>query len=101
MSDGFLARWSRRKRDEIRRHMTVLVMTPSRVVLVTISTSLAAMVLWPLALVWAYLEPSKPLAGGPAADAGSAALIDKLHEARQRLAALEARLPQQRTVAGG
>ncbi len=59
------------------------------------------LVLWPLALVWAYLEPSKPLAGGPAADAGSAALIDKLHEARQRLAALEARLPQQRTVAGG
>lgn len=56
------------------------------------------LVLWPLALVWAYLEPSKPLGGGTASDAESKALISKLREATQRLAALEARLPQQRAA---
>lgn len=53
------------------------------------------LVLWPLALVWAYLAADKPLAGGSAVEAGDRALIAKLHEARQRLAALEDRLPQQ------
>lgn len=57
------------------------------------------LVLWPLALVWAYLAPGKPLTGGSAPDANSKTLIDRLHEARQRLAALEGRLPQPR--AGG
>lgn len=59
------------------------------------------LVLWPLALVWAYLKPDKPLSGGSAAKAERTAVIGKLHEATQRLAALEARLPQQRTAAGG
>jgi cytochrome b561 len=57
------------------------------------------LVLWPLALVWAYLKSDKPLTGGSAAEVDNKALIDKLREARQRLAALEDRLPQQR--AGG
>jgi cytochrome b561 len=52
-------------------------------------------VLWPLALIWAYVAPNKPLTGGTTPDANDAALIAKLHDARQRLAALEARLPQQ------
>jgi cytochrome b561 len=56
------------------------------------------LVLWPLALVWAYLAKDKPLTGGSAAG-GDKALLARLHDARQRLAALEARLPQQR--AGG
>jgi hypothetical protein len=53
------------------------------------------LVLWPLALVWAYLAKDKPLTGGSAAS-GDKVLIAKLHEARERLAALEAKLPQQR-----
>lgn len=56
------------------------------------------LVLWPVALVWAYLEADKPLTGGVAVT-GDEALIAKLHDVRQRLAALEAELPQQR--AGG
>lgn len=56
-------------------------------------------VLWPLALVWAYLAPGKPMTGGSASKPEDLALIDGLREARQRLAALESRLPQQR--AGG
>ena len=62
---------------------------------------LITLVLWPLALVWAYLKPDKPLGGGFAAEAESNALIGKLHEARQRLAALEGRLLQPRPAAGG
>ncbi len=56
------------------------------------------LVLWPLALVWAYLTPNKPLTGGSAPKADDTALIGQLREARQRLAALESRLPQR---AGG
>jgi hypothetical protein len=52
-------------------------------------------VLWPLALVWAYIATDKPMTGG-AAENGDKALIAKLHDARQRLAALEAKLPQQK-----
>ncbi|MBR0819896.1 DUF3302 domain-containing protein [Bradyrhizobium liaoningense] len=58
------------------------------------------LVLWPLALIWAYLVPNKPLTGGAAKGAGDGALIAQLQEARRRLAALEGRLPQQ-TRAGG
>ena len=57
------------------------------------------LVLWPLALVWAYVDRSKPLTGGSATEPDNSALVAKLHDARQRLAALEAALPQQR--AGG
>jgi hypothetical protein len=49
--------------------------------------------------VWAYVDRSKPLTGGSATEPESGALVAKLHDARQRLAALEAALPQQR--AGG
>jgi uncharacterized membrane protein len=59
------------------------------------------LVLWPLALVWAYLKPDKPLAGTSADETEREAMIGALHEARQRLAALEHRLPQQRSTAGG
>jgi hypothetical protein len=53
------------------------------------------LVLWPLALVWAYVAPNKSPIGGAAPEANDAALIAKLHEARQRLEALQARIPQQ------
>ncbi|MGY0575588.1 DUF3302 domain-containing protein [Bradyrhizobium sp. RDM12] len=53
---------------------------------------LLTLVLWPLALVWAYLRTDRPVAGGPAA--GDAALIAELQEARQRLVILQERLPQ-------
>jgi hypothetical protein len=59
---------------------------------------LFTLVLWPLALVWAYLRTDRAVAGSPAA-AGDAALIAEFQKARQRLATLEARLPQRR--AGG
>ena len=59
------------------------------------------LVLWPLALVWAYLKSGKPMGGGSAAEAERKDLIGRLYEARQRLAALESRLPQQRAAAGG
>lgn len=59
------------------------------------------LVLWPLALVWAYLKPDKPLTGGEAPDARNKALIGNLHDAQQRLAALESRLPRQRATSGG
>lgn len=59
------------------------------------------LVLWPLALIWAYLKSNKPLAGGSATGTEGGALIGKLHAAQQRLAALEARLPRQRNPTGG
>jgi cytochrome b561 len=58
------------------------------------------LVLWPLALIWAYLAPNKPLTGGAAPRTDEAALIAKLHEARQRLAALEDGLPLQQRAGG-
>ena len=60
---------------------------------------LVTLVLWPLALVWAYLSPTRPLAGGSAAETGDGALIDQLRAARQRIAALERRLPPRRAGA--
>jgi cytochrome b561 len=52
------------------------------------------LVLWPLALIWAYLAPNKPLTGGAANAANDGTLIAQLQEARRRLASLEGRLPQ-------
>jgi hypothetical protein len=49
------------------------------------------LVLWPLALVWAYLVPGKPMSDLSTTEAESTALIGKVRQARQRLAALEAR----------
>src|SRR5437899_551894 len=57
---------------------------------------IVTLVLWPVAMVWAYLAPGKPI-GASAAEADSKALIAKLHEATRRLAALEAKLPRQQT----
>jgi cytochrome b561 len=51
-------------------------------------------VLWPLALVWAYLNPDKRLTGGAETNSRDAALVARLHEVRQRLIALEGRLTQ-------
>jgi cytochrome b561 len=59
------------------------------------------LVLWPLALIWAYYSPSKLLTGSSAAETEHEAMIRALHEARQRLAALESRVPHQRSAAGG
>ncbi|OJU38233.1 MAG: hypothetical protein BGN99_32100 [Alphaproteobacteria bacterium 65-37] len=50
------------------------------------------LVLWPLALVWAHLAPGKPLGGSSGTDEQDA-LVGRLRAARQRLAALETRLP--------
>jgi hypothetical protein len=58
------------------------------------------LVLWPLAFVWAHLVPGKRLSGISTTEGEGKALIGRLREARQRLAALEGRLPQQRTAAG-
>ena len=59
------------------------------------------LVLWPLALIWAYLAPNSPLTTSSADDDKHKAMIGALHEARERLAALENRLPQQRAATGG
>jgi len=59
------------------------------------------LVLWPLALIWAYLKPGEALSGSATIPAESQASINKLNEVTQRLAALEARLAKQRAAAGG
>jgi hypothetical protein len=53
---------------------------------------IVTLVLWPLALVWAHTAPVRPLTGGPAAEGEPEALVGRLRDARQRLAALEGRL---------
>lgn len=55
-------------------------------------------VLWPLAMVWAYLVPGRPIAGpelGAAED--PAALTVKLRQASQRITAIESMLPKPTT----
>lgn len=47
------------------------------------------LVLWPLALIWACLAPGQLFGGGEGECNADAILIKRLHEARQRLAALE------------
>lgn len=54
---------------------------------------IVTLVLWPLALVWAHTAPRMPLPGSAMGSAERKTLIGRLHEARQRLAALESRLP--------
>src|ERR1700744_3040524 len=39
------------------------------------------LVLWPIALIWAYLTPGKPLTGGGAKDTNDGALIAQLQDA--------------------
>ena len=48
------------------------------------------LVLWPIALVWAYLVPGKPIAG---AGDDRSALIAKIQQAARRIADIEAELP--------
>lgn len=57
-------------------------------------------VLWPIAMVWAYLLPSRPITGpdhGVVED--RAALTAKLQQVSQRIAAIESKLPK--PTAGG
>jgi hypothetical protein len=56
-------------------------------------------VLWPIAMVWAYLRSDRPLGGG-AALAPNNVVIDKLKQASQRLEALERKLGPQRAAGG-
>ena len=53
------------------------------------------LVLWPIAMVWAFLLPNKPASGSVAvAPDDDAPLITKLQQVSQRLAAIESRLPR-------
>jgi hypothetical protein len=58
------------------------------------------LVLWPLAMIWAYLALDKPLTGAGAKRASDGALITQLQEARRRLTALEDRVSQQQKAEG-
>jgi hypothetical protein len=55
-------------------------------------------VLWPVAMVWAYLNPSRP--GGSPLQDRDRSIIDKLRQASQRLAAIEENLPKADTRGG-
>ena len=57
-------------------------------------------VLWPIAMVWAYLRSDRPLGGGGAAQATDNVVIDKLKQASQRLEAIERKLGPQRASSG-
>lgn len=52
------------------------------------------LVLWPLALVWAYLAPGQLFGGRARVSNEDDVVIKRLHEARQRLALLERQLSQ-------
>lgn len=52
------------------------------------------LVLWPIAMVWAYLSPAKPATAESASETDIIALVGKLRQASQRLAAIESRLPE-------
>jgi hypothetical protein len=55
-------------------------------------------VLWPIAMVWAYLVPGKPITGpelGAVED--RAALTGKLQQMSQRITAIESKLPKPTT----
>jgi hypothetical protein len=56
-------------------------------------------VLWPIAMVWAHLVPGKPVSGvEPGASEDREALLAKLQQASQRLAAIESKLAQRMAV---
>ena len=51
------------------------------------------LIMWPIAMVWAYLDAAAGLAAeGSISDASSPSLVGKLQRASQRLAAIEASL---------
>lgn len=58
------------------------------------------LVLWPVAMVWAYLSPAKPATGKRLSETDIDAMVSKLQQASQRLAALESTMPDQRATAG-
>lgn len=58
------------------------------------------LVLWPIAMVWAYLSPAKPATGKRLSETDIDAMVSKLQQASQRLAALESTMPDQRATAG-
>lgn len=51
------------------------------------------LVLWPVAMVWAYLAPAKPATGERLSETDISALVAKLRQASQRIAAIENSLP--------
>jgi hypothetical protein len=52
-------------------------------------------VLWPIAMVWAYLVPGRPITGPePGEGEDRAALTAKLRQVSQRIAAIESKLPK-------
>ena len=52
------------------------------------------LVLWPIAMVWAHLNPAGSAAEGSLSGESAQALIGKLRKASQRLATIEASLPK-------
>lgn len=54
---------------------------------------IVTLVLWPVAMVWAYLVPGQPLGGAEqAAGQDDAALLQRLHAASLRVAVIDARV---------
>jgi hypothetical protein len=52
-------------------------------------------VLWPVAMIWAYLVPGQPLTGAAASPAlDEASVLARLRTASERLSEIEARLPK-------
>ncbi|WP_234683313.1 DUF3302 domain-containing protein [Bradyrhizobium monzae] len=55
-------------------------------------------VLWPIAMVWAYLVPGRPVAGPEhGAPEDRTALTSRLQQLSQRIAAIESELPKPTT----
>ncbi|MGY4308049.1 hypothetical protein ACVIJ6_005292 [Bradyrhizobium sp. USDA 4369] len=52
------------------------------------------LVLWPVAMVWAHLDPPTAADDDPSSATVAPSVIVKLQQATQRLAAIEARLPK-------
>ena len=53
---------------------------------------LVTLVMWPIAMVWAHLNPVAPSTEGSLSEASAQTLVDKLQLASQRLATIEASL---------
>ena len=63
---------------------------------------LITLIMWPIAMVWAYLNPAAgPRAGSSLSGADAQTLVGKLREASQRLATIEASLPKTPSARGG
>ena len=53
---------------------------------------IVTLVLWPIAMVWAYFNPPRSAAEGSPSVANAQSMVGKLQQASQRLAAIEASL---------